>query len=156
MHEKDVYAREVLKKQLEEKGETSFAGFALTMRERFTSIRTTRLKFLYAEYCGWGEHEPAKRSLLTAREELAAVLAEHTAENEADLRGCRCGWKTSDWDALDLHVTDALLASPALARAIREREFEAIQAGNLRAIQHEIETPSRGHGECCSQTEESP
>ena len=53
-------------------------------------------------------------------------------------------------------LADALLASPALARVIQEREFEAIKAANLRAIKHEIETPSRGHGGCCGDRAEGP
>ena len=70
---------------------------------------------------------------MTAREELAAVLAEHEADvtsyDAADLWGCRCGWETSDWDALHLHVADALLASPAHARVIREAKAEAWREG---------------------------
>lgn len=66
---------------------------------------------------------------MTAREELAAVLAEHEADvtsyDAADLWGCRCGWETSDWDALHLHLADALLASPALVRVIRVAKAEA-------------------------------
>lgn len=70
---------------------------------------------------------------MTAREELAAVLAEHRADvtsyDAADLWGCRCGWETSDWDALHLHLADALLAPPALARVIREAKAAAWEQG---------------------------
>ena len=67
------------------------------------------------------------------RDEVAAVLAEHRADvtsyDATDLCGCWCGWGTSDWDALHLHVADALLASPALARVIREAKAEAWDEG---------------------------
>lgn len=70
---------------------------------------------------------------MTAREELAAVLAEH--EYDVSIRhgmilpGCKCGWVAStEWTGswvYDEHVADALLASPALAGVIREAKAEA-------------------------------
>lgn len=79
---------------------------------------------------------------MTAREELAAVLAEHAGcvPNEggdnsgAGLTGVdvwSCGIRVPFVDELDdmerAHLADALLASPALARVIREAKAEALR-----------------------------
>ena len=89
---------------------------------------------------------------MTAREELAAVLEDYLAlyALPANYAHTYTGERHRDVARRCAPLaTDALLASPALARVIREREFEAIKAANLRTIKHEIDTPSRGHGGCC-------
>ena len=74
------------------------------------------------------------------RDEVAAVLAEHAivaaqqprqgitqTVPELAVLCVVCGWMaTSDHAA---HLTDALLASPALARVIREKQAEAWDEG---------------------------
>ena len=67
---------------------------------------------------------------MSARDEVAAVLAEHgvravhsTPALEILRYHCRCGVTfEGDLSEMERHVADALLASPALARVIRERE----------------------------------
>ena len=66
---------------------------------------------------------------MSAREELAAVLAEHEWQRTylSGVMECSCGdsFKTGAGIGFEMHVADALLASPALARVIREAKAEA-------------------------------
>ena len=87
--------------------------------------------------------EPQTQSLELAREELAAVLAEHLWADPVEEGfgyqvgwSCRCGLETVDEGDLEqgekwhtCHLADALLTSPALVRAIREREESAWDEG---------------------------
>ena len=70
------------------------------------------------------------QSLGLAREEFAAVLAEHR-EDPGCLDTCVCEAEIPD--ELDRHyahhLADALLASPALARVVREAKAEAWEQG---------------------------
>ena len=69
------------------------------------------------------------------RDEVAAVLAEHHEDYDDDCGtyyGCSCGWDNETVDhntGYPEHLADALLASPALARVIREAKAEAWDEG---------------------------
>ena len=65
------------------------------------------------------------QSLELAREELAAVLDAHANDGCGD---CICSEYVLEAPYAN-HVADALLASPALARAIREAKVEAWDEG---------------------------
>lgn len=76
---------------------------------------------------------------MTAREELAAEVARLLrCAREVDINGhAMCGehyygWLSTGECPTQERVTDALLASPALARVIREKQAEALReaAGN--------------------------
>lgn len=91
---------------------------------------------------------------MTAREELAAVLADYLR-----LYGLPANYWAPIGDQTHADVakriadlaTERLLASPALASLIREKRFEEVKASNLRAIQHEVNTPPRAHtATCCA------
>lgn len=79
---------------------------------------------------------------MTARDELAAVLAEHPdATDRSAHDGCWCG----DPREYTLHVADALLASPALARVIREAKAEAWDEGAFAGLENQKEVLRIAH-----------
>lgn len=76
---------------------------------------------------------------MSAREELAAVLAEHrlstwvTHDGSPPHRRCSCGANVPIVE-VDPHLADALITSPALARVIREAKAEAWDEGLLEGV----------------------
>jgi hypothetical protein len=105
--------------------------------------------------------EPQTQSLGLAREELAAVLAEHLLRRVTcgdewvwECTAPECVWMDSrDTEGLEghrTHLADALLASPALARVIREAKAEAwdVAAKRIRAALAQPATDEGGDEWC--------